>query len=379
MTHPPSPRIHGLDTLRALAIALVFMNHYMLFVSGTPTFGWIGELGWTGVDLFFALSGYLIGNQIFAALRSPQGFAPGPFYARRLLRTLPNFYVVLAIYALWPAMRGDSVLPPLWQFLTFTQNLGLNPGTAFSHAWSLCVEEQFYLLLPAVALGFAAWRRSLAWAWAAIAGCVLGGMLVRGYLWTHYVDGNARSTYQFYKLIYYSSLCRFDELLAGVALALLKNYHRGLWTRLTAHGNSMLLAGAGLLGLAWKLFFDDHYGWAMTVFGYPLLGLAFVLLLLAALSPGAVLNRLRIPGAASLALWSYAIYLSHKQVCVLLAQQLVQQGVRPDDWQVLLPSIIASLLAGWLLFRLVETPFMLLRDRWVPARSGRSQMAQAPL
>jgi peptidoglycan/LPS O-acetylase OafA/YrhL len=56
---------------------------------------------------------------------------------------LPNFYVVLALYYLWPAFRGDSALLPLWKFLTFTQNINLTPGTAFSHAWSLCVEEQF--------------------------------------------------------------------------------------------------------------------------------------------------------------------------------------------------------------------------------------------
>ena len=67
----PPPRIHGLDTLRALAVTLVVLHHYVLFVSGAPTFGWVGEIGWVGVDLFFALSGYLIGNQIFSGLRRP--------------------------------------------------------------------------------------------------------------------------------------------------------------------------------------------------------------------------------------------------------------------------------------------------------------------
>jgi peptidoglycan/LPS O-acetylase OafA/YrhL len=61
-------------------------------------------------------------------------------------------------------------MPPLWQFLTFTQNIGLKPGTAFSHAWSLCVEEQFYFLLPALALLIAMLRKSLVWAWAAVLG-----------------------------------------------------------------------------------------------------------------------------------------------------------------------------------------------------------------
>ena len=101
-------RIHGLDTLRALAVALVVLHHYTLFVSDAPTFGWVGTMGWAGVDLFFALSGYLIGNQIFAALGSARGLSLGRFYGRRLLRTLPNFWVVLALYALWPAWRGDT-------------------------------------------------------------------------------------------------------------------------------------------------------------------------------------------------------------------------------------------------------------------------------
>ena len=83
-------RIHGLDTLRALAVSLVVLHHYTLFVSDAPTFGWVGEIGWAGVDLFFALSGYLIGNQIFRATGRPEGLSLPRFYARRLLRTLPE-------------------------------------------------------------------------------------------------------------------------------------------------------------------------------------------------------------------------------------------------------------------------------------------------
>ncbi|MES2346387.1 MAG: acyltransferase [Pseudomonadota bacterium] len=366
----------GLDTLRALAIVLVFTNHYMLFVSGGPTFGWFGEIGWTGVDLFFALSGYLIGNQILGGIRRQRGtggerFSLVRFYARRLLRTLPNFYVVLALYALWPYFRGNLVLPPLWKFLTFTQNIALVPGTAFSHAWSLCVEEQFYFLLPAVALAIAACRRSLLLAWLTVAGALLAGMAIRGYLWTHHVGPEEQGGFNYYTLIYYSSLCRFDELVAGVALALLKNHHAGIWTRITSFGNWTLAAGAALLALTWTLFLEDHYGYAMTVVGYPMLGLSFSLLLVAALSPGSLLQRLRVPGAASIALWSYAIYLTHKTLCVLLRAPLQDAGWGPDSWQAIVLMSAASILAGWLLHLLVETPFMKLRDRFVPGNFSR--------
>ena len=62
----------GLDTLRACAIALVFMYHYDVFVSHEATFGWLSDIGWTGVDLFFVLSGYLIANQLFAGIARGQ-------------------------------------------------------------------------------------------------------------------------------------------------------------------------------------------------------------------------------------------------------------------------------------------------------------------
>ena len=144
----------GLDTLRACAIALVFMYHYEVFVSRASTFGWLGEIGWVGVDLFFVLSGYLIANQLFAGMARGQALSLPRFYARRAFRTLPVFWLVLAFFVLFPAAMGGRPPPPWWRFLTFTQNIGLQPGTAFSHAWSLCVEEQFYLVLPAVlALG----------------------------------------------------------------------------------------------------------------------------------------------------------------------------------------------------------------------------------
>ncbi|MYM37787.1 acyltransferase family protein [Duganella qianjiadongensis] len=380
MTTTTTARNAGLDTLRALAIALVFANHYMLFVSGAPTLGWFGEIGWSGVDLFFALSGYLIGNQILGAIRRGQQgtrrFSLPRFYARRLLRTLPNFYVVLALFACWPYFRMELVLPPLWQFLSFTQNIGLQAGTAFSHAWSLCVEEQFYFLLPAVAMLIAACRKSLVLAWLAVAAALIAGMLIRSYLWRNHVAVAPDGGRAFYTLIYYSSLCRFDELVIGVALALLKNYHTAIWARLTAHGNWMLLAGCAALALVWSHFLENHYGYAMTVYGYPLLGLSYALLLLAALSPGALLQKVRIPGAASIALWSYAIYLVHKTLCMLLRVPLQAQGWEPDHWASVLLMAGASVLAGCLLYQLVERPFMALRDRYVPSHEVQ---AVAPL
>ena len=360
-------RVHGLDTLRALAIMLVFANHYMGFVSHEPTFGWFSEIGWAGVDLFFALSGYLIGNQVFSALRGP-GLSLPNFYARRLLRTLPAYLVVLALYAWWPYWAGNLPHAPWWKYLTFTLNINLKPGTLFSHAWSLCVEEQFYLLLPPVVLAIAATTRirradgiALALGWAALLSAIGAGMWLRDSWWQPAMDLGERGSRSYYTLIYYSTLARFDELLAGVALAMLRNFHPKAWQRLTSHGNWMLAAGAALTALAFWLFLEHHFSWGMSVFGYPLLGVAVAALLLAALSEGSLLHRTRIPGMGAIALWSYSIYLTHKQVCILLADHW-----EPVDPESIAVMIAASIAAGWLLYFAVEAPFMHLRERFIP-------------
>lgn len=113
-------RLRGLDLLRAVAIVLVLMSHYTGFVAHAPIFGAIGKIGWAGVDLFFVLSGYLIGNQILAPVARGEAWSLKVFFARRLLRTLPNYYAVLAVYLLVPLLFPHSPIlgsgaPPLWQ------------------------------------------------------------------------------------------------------------------------------------------------------------------------------------------------------------------------------------------------------------------------
>jgi peptidoglycan/LPS O-acetylase OafA/YrhL len=199
-------------------------------------------------------------------------------------------------------------------------------------------------------------------------------MAVRWQVWLDMPQG-AERLHHYYKYVYYSSWCRFDELLAGVALALLRNRHGAAWARITAHGNALLAAGVLVTGGAFRLFLGDHYGMAATVFGYPLLALGVSLLVLAALAPDSILHRVRVPGASRLALWSYAIYLVHKQVCVMLAGPLAAAGYGPEDWRAIGVSLTASVAAGWLLYRLVETPFMVLRERFVPDNAAPPQGA----
>jgi peptidoglycan/LPS O-acetylase OafA/YrhL len=360
-----STRLPGLDTLRALAITWVLLTHYSGFVSGQQTFGAVGRVGWAGVDLFFVLSGYLVGRQVAMPIAHGHDWSAGDFMSRRLLRTLPNYLVVLLVYFMFPGppLEGSSTAP-LWRFLTFTQNFGLTYGATFTHSWSLCIEEQFYLVLPLAALAWARWGRSPLLAWLALGAAVALGMAARAIAFTQHGHG------AFDAEVYYSTFCRFDELLPGVAIALLESFHPMLLDTLRRHGHALLFSGilssvAVLYGIANELpgpFFA-------TTFGYSLLAIAFSLLTLAALSPSSLLHRMRVPGASSLALWSYAIYLVHKPLFMVIAPQMARWHADPATWPVIIAVMTSGVGAGWILYRLVETPFMRMRSRWFPTQA----------
>ena len=367
----PSLRSNGLDNLRALAIALVFMYHYMVFVSGEPTFGWASSVGWVGVDLFFVLSGYLIGNQLFAGLVASRELSLSRFYARRALRTWPVFWLVLAAYFVFPSAMGGKPPPALWKFLTFTQNYQLQPGTAFSHAWSLCIEEQFYLVLPLVVLVAVKLGSRRLHAWLLLAALLTVGIGARWLLWSEYGLEASGKIAGYYPNVYYASVGRFDEFLPGIAIALLKNYHPLVWQRLMARGVALFGAGAVVTvamvyGVLNHYYIDDYgYPFFMSVFGYSCVAGAFSLLVASALSPHSPLQRVKIPGAYALALWSYSIYLTHKPVGFILKRFLEPYAV-PQPVLLLVISA-ASIAVGAALYRLVELPFMQLRDRGVPS------------
>ena len=96
----------GLDLLRALAIIIVIIYH--AGIMGFPLPGRVHRFGWIGVDLFFVLSGYLIGGQLLAPLARDQRINFRRFFARRALRILPAYLVVLAIYVFLPSWRECS-------------------------------------------------------------------------------------------------------------------------------------------------------------------------------------------------------------------------------------------------------------------------------
>jgi peptidoglycan/LPS O-acetylase OafA/YrhL len=360
----PAARLQGLDHLRTLAIVLVFLFHYFILTHGEP--GWLpvaAAFGWTGVDLFFVLSGFLIASQLFAQVKAQQAISLKVFFRKRFFRIIPAFLVTVGLYFCFPFFREKEALPPLWKFLTFTQNFGLNlkeQGT-FSHAWSLCVEEHFYLLLPLVLVGI--WRiRLFRYAGWLLVLLVLAGLWIRHYSFTQcYLpqSTNDNSWVYWYRYIYYPSYTRMDGLLAGVGIAALRCFAPGFWHKFTRHGNYLLMAGLLALTAAWWCCADQQ-SYHASVFGFPLIAAAYGLIVAGAVSPSSILSRFNSRVSSFIATISYCIYLTHKGMIHITHSLLTDFQLNSN--LLLLISICSSLLGAWLLHIAVEKPMLRFRQ-----------------
>jgi peptidoglycan/LPS O-acetylase OafA/YrhL len=358
-------KLLGLDHLRAFAITYVFLFHAHIF--GHP--GWVepvGAFGWTGVDLFFVLSGFLIAGQLFSKMAHNKPISYREFFLKRFFRIIPAYLTIVILYTLFPALREGTLIAPLWRYLTFTVNIWLNRDTVntFTHVWSLCVEEQFYLILPAmimlcnyfktgkkavyiIILLFAAGFAVRIWSW---------NTLVQPFLNTP-KGGNIWAMY-----IYYPTYTRLDGLLTGVSIAGIFTFYPDIKNKLDNYGNTLLASGISLL-IAAAFLTANSNTFAASVYGFPLVSLGYGAVVAGAVCPSCILYKFRSKITSSLATLSYSIYLIHK--LMITAAQHIFGNLRIDKNSNLMFMIgILSSLAGALLLRyLIEKPFLKIRDR----------------
>src|SRR5579872_1853864 len=212
---PRSPHNLGLDAARLLAVSLVLVTHWS--VSFLPMLKivppiWILQSSTFGVELFFVLSGFLIGGLLFEiARREPSARSWLIFMTRRWLRTLPLYYIWLVILLLvLPAPPRPAF--HLLQYATMLQNFvwPMPDSHWFNESWSLAIEEWFYLLFSAVLIATVAatrWRHA---PWIAIILFIAGPAIARALL--PFPDN-------FEQQIYHVAILRLDAIAYGVALA----------------------------------------------------------------------------------------------------------------------------------------------------------------
>lgn len=370
-------RMVGPDILRSLAILLVMLVHLPL--NATPgLLVTVREYGWLGVDIFFVLSGYLIGTQLFKEVTRTGAVDFKSFYLRRAFRIFPAFFVVLGLYALVPVLRDNPAMQPLWKFATFTVNLGFDPreGNAFSQAWTLAVEEQFYLVLPLLVLLLYK-RIGTGWVLALAGLLTLVGVVLRYAIWdiqvgTLVAAGQFRPAFATYlREVYYPTYTRLDGLLFGVLLAAARFFKPELCRRYLSPKvtipTGLIFVVAALIcfvdrgPLAGQGIFPVFQAQLGAVAGFPLISIGITLLFCAMLDLEKVLSRWPVPGAAVVAALSYSLYLTHKSVFHVARLVVGEENLQGSVGFVI--YLIASFAVAVVLWFCVERTFLHLRDK----------------
>lgn len=361
--------------MRAAAITHVMFSHGYKYSGSVVSAGYYRWLILDGVGLFFVLSGFLVGGILIRKAESggfglPQLF---DFWIRRWLRTLPAYFFVLT-FLIGCYYLSHRQLPPVWaKYYIFTQNLASSHPVFFGEAWSLSVEEWFYLLVPLALFLLLALPGQKRWL---ILACIISVLVlvtsIRLYKVTqhdYFSDGDLGN--KVFKVV----VTRLDTIMYGVLGAWLSIYYTPVFYR---YKNTLFIAGLILL-IACNMF---HTPFFVTRVQYSLVPLATLCLLpaLCALKEGkGILFRL----VTFISLISYSMYLTNHMI--------VQRGIMPFivGWSGLdlggnaMHNAIAwclfwviTIAAAYALHRIIEKPFMDLRKK-LPAR-GMNQKNPLP-
>jgi peptidoglycan/LPS O-acetylase OafA/YrhL len=358
-THPSGGRLRQLDILRAVAVIGVIIQHAPVRRS------WLA--GWTGVDLFFVLSGFLVSGVLFAEHKTHGSIHVGRFLIRRGFKIYPAFYCLIAARILISLTQGHHTAASHWlPEVLFVQNY--LPGL-WVHTWSLAVEEHFYLLL-AIALVVMAKRRAndpfraIPTLFGIVALILLAARIVTVVMFRPSPGQVLEPTH-----------LRLDSLFCGVALSFVFHYRQTWIERWATHFRSRVavLSAACLL----PVLLSPITPLVLTI-GLTSLYVGYAgVLLLALLSDGGPLSM---PGSAWLSdglafvgRYSYSIYVWHIGVLDWIIVPLFRKSVRLWEvgfWPIGPLFLVASVVFGIAMAYLIETPALRLRDRWFPSRSA---------
>ena len=358
-------RKYGLDILRAYAILSVMVGHTAepLMPKSWHVVLW---LFYDGVAIFFVLSGFLIGGILIKTVeQQPASWAVLlDFWKRRWIRTVPPYLLVLLclFFWYWLQEKPDVTLGMTAKFLLFLQNLRNPHPFYFQEAWSLSVEEWFYLLTPTgifitIRLLRLSPRRAVL---LTALGVLVSVTLYRYYKFTFFPPQSVLEWDQHYRKIV---ITRLDALMYGVIGAYVQHYHGHLWR----HTKTWTLSLGIIIYFISQIFTFSHTSIYGSVFSFIIPGLVTLLVLPAAgeMKPcrGVLYRTL-----THISLISYSLYLLH--LSVILTEILIPMA-RTYDFPApvsLALFWVMSLGAATLMYKYFEVPVMRLRNRLKPLK-----------
>jgi peptidoglycan/LPS O-acetylase OafA/YrhL len=377
LMEPPLGNDRHLDGLRAMAALIIVFFHCFLFVGGFSENPDVKKLHfllpffngfWTGIDIFFVLSGFLIGRILIKALTEQQTLPYRKFIIRRIFRIIPAYYCLLTVtlLAVIPLELPFSTFffgtpdPALLRARSITNFLFISnylyPGESanpFPWSWSLCVEEHFYLFAP-----FFLWAvfviRSSALRLVILVTAVL--LPLAGRVWQYFFCQPVHLLNGFY----YYSHNHFDEIFIGVLTAYLVVVYPGQMKRFVELiGRGVWMAAVSLIGVVWLcggLFSDGFFNVALQFF-FMAIGVALLII-------NGMFRKDRMTAFLSHRLWypfariSYGAYLIHPLIIYLWLDAYIHyHGAVGMGWPVFLlflstvwglSSVLAAFLFYWM-------------------------------
>jgi peptidoglycan/LPS O-acetylase OafA/YrhL len=366
-----SGRMRALDGIRGLAIIWVVLHNTTDLLPPTlhgasHVLAFLVHPGWIGVQLFFALSGFLITGSLLDTQRATHYFLA--FYARRALRILPLYYAVLILLLIVaPALHlGPALLQAnpkeqlsLWLFAV---NWTHTAPYGFAHFWSLAIEEQFYLFWPFIVYRLSARRLFAVCLYIAVIGFFIRGVMV--------FSGASSWT------VYTATTSRLDALaLGGAGACLVRIPAARAWLASRLTGVNLAALALFVVGVPATRAYDTD-AIQCQLFGYTLLALCCAILVTTAAAgeqarPTSLARILCWAPLRSCGKYSYAIYIFHQLINKLWGEPWMATifGSSPPAHAVYLYSLTIGLVSfgvAYLSYQLLEKHFLKLKILFPP-------------
>ncbi|HEY9679208.1 MAG TPA: acyltransferase [Drouetiella sp.] len=367
-------RLPQLDFLRGVAILLVLLSHqvYQPPSGAMKQFAEVLHVfGQTGVDLFFVLSGFLVGSLLLSEILKTKDLRIGNFLIRRGMKIWPGYYVFIAVafvHRLWhheDTLR--SATARMWPLVFNLQNY-LGPFDVVGHCWSLAVEEHFYLILPLL-FAFLCRAKIRRISFESMPKILIGIILTCIAL-RFVVAWNIGQLNPWLKFTTHS---RMDALFLGVLVAYFYKMQPNWFATLKRHNTAIVCVGMLLLSL--RIFTPESNAmmWSVNVVA-TYLGHALCLVYLLQVEPGVGLvgNLLRSNLCKLLCfvgLYSYSIYLWHFEFVGPFVMYRLLQFI-PDPFKFFLGMfvyIVGAIIFGVIAAKLIEQPMLRIRERVFPS------------